>query len=234
MSGPLLSAHNLERRFGPQRVLAGVSLSVSAGECHLIVGPNGAGKSTLLRLLAGLARPTAGSVTSGSGPVGPGSDSRRGLGLLSHQSHLYDDLTAAENLVFAAKLYGLSDPDRRAREALDRLGLLAAAGTRVRRLSRGMLQRVAIARALLHDPAVLLLDEPFTGLDPAAMDRVRELLLMERSRGRGLVLVSHEVHGAWELATHAHVLLGGTWAASGPRGPAIDEFVRRYAELLRG
>jgi heme exporter protein A len=232
--GPLLVASNLERRFGALRVLRGVSLAVGSGECHLIVGPNGAGKTTLLRLLAGLARPSAGRVTWRGEPIAGDPAVRRHLGLLSHQSHLYDDLTAVENLTFAGKLYGLQAPGALARQGLERMGLSRAADEPVRRLSRGMVQRVAIARSLLHDPDVLLLDEPFTGLDPDALHRVAGLLLAERARGRGLVLVSHEVHGAWEIATHTHVLLGGIWAHSSPREPAVEDFTARYREMLRG
>ena len=227
---PLLEATSLERRFGPFRVLRGVSLSAGPGECHMVVGPNGAGKTTLLRLLAGLARPSAGSVRLRGVRLTRDGEARRDIGLLSHQSHLYDDLTAAENLVFAARLYGSPDPERRARGALDAVGLGNRADEPVRRLSRGMVQRVAIARSLLHQPPLLLLDEPFTGLDPASAGRVAALFAAERNAGRTLILVTHEVHEAWELATHTHVLVRGAWTVSGPREGNLEDFLRRYRE----
>jgi heme exporter protein A len=229
---PLLEASSLERRFGAFRALRGVSLMAAPGECHMVVGPNGAGKTTLLRLLAGLARPSAGSVRLDGMTVSRDGEVRRAIGLLSHQSHLYDDLTAAENLTFAARLYGLPDPARGARAALDVLGLAARADEPVRRLSRGMVQRVAIARSLLHQPRLLLLDEPFTGLDPASAAQVATLFAAQRNGGRTLILVTHEVHEAWELATHAHVLVRGAWLVSGPKQGTLEEFLRRYREGL--
>jgi heme exporter protein A len=229
---PLLEAASLEHRFGAFRVLRGVSLTAGPGECHLVIGPNGAGKTTLLRLLAGLARPSAGSIRLDGVTLSRDGAARRDIGLLSHQSHLYDDLTATQNLSFAARLYGSPDPVRRARAALDALGLATRADEPVGRLSRGMVQRVAIARSLLHQPRLLLLDEPFTGLDPASAGQVAALFAAERNAGRTLVLVTHEVHEAWELATHAHVLVRGAWVVSGPREGTLEGFLRRSREGL--
>jgi heme ABC exporter ATP-binding subunit CcmA len=231
---PILEARRLDRRFGAARVLRGLSLSVRSGECHLIVGPNGAGKTTLLRLLAGLARPNAGTVMVHGAILTRDPASRRSIGLLSHQSHLYDDLTALENLTFRARLHRLPDPTGRARAALVAVGLEDRAGDPVRRLSRGMVQRVAIAGVLLHDPAVLLLDEPFTGLDPRSVEQVAGLLARERDQGSGLVLVSHDVHESWELATHVHLLVRGSWITSGPKTESLEDFLRRYRETLHG
>jgi heme exporter protein A len=242
----LLEASDLERRFGAARVLRGVSLTVRAGECHLIAGPNGAGKSTLLRLLAGLARPSGGVVflegrvltgrpSSTRLPTAAAEPSlRRHLGLLSHQSQLYDDLSAAENLAFAARLHGLDRPEERARAGLAAVGLAERADTPVRRLSRGMIQRVAFARAILHEPRLVLLDEPFTGMDPVSSDAVRERLGSLRAAGCALVLVTHDVLEAWALASHAHVMVRGAWARSGPRGDSIEGFLEEYREVARG
>ena len=204
------------------------------GECHLVVGPNGAGKTTLLRILAGLARPTSGRVV-GSGGRPAGDPAHRGsVGLLSHQTFLYDDLTPLENLSLTARLYGLNDPDGRARAGLDRLGLLPRISDPIRRLSRGMVQRVAIARALLPEPQLLLLDEPFIGLDPEAVERVLTLLRAHLEAQRGVILVSHDLHEAWQLATHAHVMIRGEWRMSERASGDIDGFLARYRELLRG
>ena len=232
---PLLSAHGLVRAFGALQVLRGVDLEVRGGELLAIAGPNGAGKTTLLRLLAGLMRPSAGEVRVRGRRLSrddPGA--RRTIGLLSHHTFLYDDLTPAENLHFTAKLYELGDPAGATRAALEEVGLAGRADTPVRYLSRGLLQRAAIARALLHQPDILLLDEPFTGLDAPSADRFRALLASQLSRGRGLILVSHHLAEAWELATRVAVLAAGRWALEGPRPADLAAFHARYAELVNG
>jgi heme exporter protein A len=239
-AAPLLQADRLERRFGATRALRGVSLTVHRGECHLLVGPNGAGKTTLLRLLAGLARPTVGTVSLDGLPLRQHPELRRRIGFLSHQSQLYDDLSVAENLSFTASLYGLADAEQLSRSRLAAVGLSDRADDAVRGLSRGMVQRVAIARALLHQPALLLLDEPFTGLDPHSIEQVAGLLESERQRSGsgaespGLVLASHDVPEAWELASHVHLLMRGQWVLTGPREGTLEAFLRRYREVLRG
>jgi len=174
---PLVLARGVRRSFGRVRVLHDIDLSLSAGEVLAVAGPNGAGKSTLLRVLAGLMRPSAGEVRVLGGILAAdAAESRRQIGLLSHQTLLYDDLTLLENLTFAARLYGMSRPKEAAREALDAAELGPRADDLPRRLSRGLLQRAAIARALLHRPRVLLLDEPFTALDAASANRLRATL----------------------------------------------------------
>ncbi|MBA2626815.1 MAG: ABC transporter ATP-binding protein, partial [Gemmatimonadales bacterium] len=161
--GELLTATGLTRSYGPLQVLRGIDLSLHAGEALAVVGPNGAGKTTLLRLLAGLMRPSSGEVRIHGRKLAAGDpDARRPLGLVSHHSLLYDDLSILDNLMFAARLYGLRDPRRTSLRALESVGLGLRATDSPRQLSRGMVQRVAIARALLHEPSVLLLDEPFT------------------------------------------------------------------------
>ena len=231
---PLLQATSIERRFGASRVLRGVSLSVHRGECHLVVGPNGAGKSTFLRILAGLARPSGGELRILGSPLSGDRAARRGVGLLSHQTYLYDDLTALENLEFAARLHRMPNPGQIARAGLSAVGLSGRGEDRLRQLSRGMVQRVAIARALLAEPELLLLDEPFTGLDPEASFRVVGLLREQLAKGRGVVLVSHDLHEAWELATHAHVLVRGEWKVTGPATGSLEVFLVQYREALNG
>ena len=200
-----------------------------------MVGPNGAGKSTLLRLLAGLARPSGGSIALDGATLTGEPSLRRSIGLLSHQTHLYDDLSALENLAFAVRLHRLpGDPTGTARRLLAAIGLTERLDEPIRRLSRGTVQRLAIARALLHGPRVLLLDEPFSGLDPGAVGQVAALLAGERRAGRGLVLVSHDVHESWELASHLHVLVRGAWVIDEPRSGSLEEFLRRYREAVHG
>lgn len=230
---PLLAAHGLQRSYGAVRVLHGVDVTVAAGETLVVLGPNGAGKSTLLRILAGLMRPSAGEVRVLGRRVAPGEhDARRPIGLLSHQSLLYDDLTLLENLAFTARLYGIAEPLDAARRALGDVGLLDRAAEVPRRLSRGMVQRAAIARALIHDPQLLLLDEPFTGLDSPAADRLRVLLGDRLGGGRGMVLVTHQLEEAWDLADRVGVLAGGRWVIEVPRTGAAADLLARYREVV--
>jgi heme ABC exporter ATP-binding subunit CcmA len=230
---PLLAARGLRRSFGRLRVLHDIDLTLSAGEALAVAGPNGAGKSTLLRILAGLMRPTAGVVhVLGQPLTGNAAEVRRAIGLLSHQSLLYDDLTVVENLTFVARLYGLAGPADAARAALEAAGLAGRADESPRRLSRGLLQRAAIARALLHAPRVLLLDEPFTALDAASADRLRETLEARRAEGLGLVIVTHHLAEVWELATRVAVLVEGRWVCDQPKAGLLDTFLPRYREWI--
>jgi len=153
---------------------------------------------------------------------------------VSHQSLLYDDLTILENVALAARLYGVPDPRSAARRALDAVGLADRAQDRPRRLSRGLLQRASIARALVHEPRLLLLDEPFTGLDAPAAERLRALLGERLSAGLGLILVTHHLDEAWELATRVAVLTAGRWMLEEPRAGALAEFLVRYRGLIHG
>jgi heme exporter protein A len=231
--GPLLVARGLSRAFGAQRVLRDISLELAAGETLAVVGPNGAGKTTLLRLLAGLMRPSSGEVLVLGRRLAPADpEARRPIGIVSHQSLLYDDLTIEENLLLAARLYGLVDPRGAARRALESVGLAARAGETPRRLSRGMVQRAAIARAFLHDPAVLLLDEPFTGLDAPAAEQLRGLLRERAAVGRAMIVVTHHLAETWELASRVAVLAGGRWALEGPREADLAAFLPRYHEAI--
>jgi ABC-type multidrug transport system ATPase subunit len=234
-SPPVVEARGVTRAWGPIRALRGVDLTLERGEVLLLLGPNGAGKSTLLRSVAGLIRPSAGTIRILGRTLAPDDPAaRRPIGLLSHQSLLYDDLTVLENLMLAARLYGLADPRELAENALRDQGLIDRRHDRPRSLSRGLLQRAAIARALIHEPALLLLDEPFTGLDAVAADRLRELLAVQLRTGRTMVLVTHFAGEAWELATRVGVLARGTWVLESPRPSDLAEFQRRYQELARG
>jgi heme exporter protein A len=212
-----------------------VDVTLSAGEVRVVLGPNGAGKTTLLRILAGLARPTVGSVQVMGRPLrGDDPDARRPIGLLSHHSLLYDDLSLLENLTLAARLYGIPAPVRVAREALEVAELSARADDSPRRLSRGMLQRAAIARALLHRPSILLLDEPFTGLDAHSADRFRTFLRGQREAGRAILLVTHQLGEVWDVASRVSVLVGGRWALEEERPDDLAAFEARYREATLG
>ena len=198
---PAIEVAGLERRFGERRALRGVSVSVPPGATLAVLGPNGAGKSTLLRVLAGLLRPHAGRV-----------DVRGRVGLLGHEPLLYRELTARENLRYHARLHGV--PAARVEALLDALGLTGRADDRVAELSRGLVQRVAAARAVLHEPDVLLLDEPYANLDPAGAARLAALV--GRAEGRTRVVTSHDPEGALRDADLALGLRDGAVAVAGP------------------
>ena len=231
--GPLLRARGLRRSFGRVRVLRDVDLTLGPGEALAVAGPNGAGKTTLLRILAGLMRPSGGEIEVLGRPLRrEGPDARRALGLVSHQSLLYDDLTLLENLTFAARLYGLERPREVALAALEGAGLGARVAESPRRLSRGLAQRVAIARAMLHGPRILLLDEPFTALDAVSAERLRGELRRRLADGMGLVIVTHYLSEVWEVATRICVLVEGRWVAEEtPSGP-LEAFLPRYHGLI--
>ena len=231
--GAILDAVGLERAFGALRVLRGLDVRVRAGEALVVAGPNGAGKTTLLRVLAGLARPSSGEVRVLGARLGPSNpDARRPIGFVSHRSMLYDDLTVRENVVLAARLYGLPDPGAAAERALAAVGLDGRDDERPRHLSRGLLQRASIARALVHGPRLLLLDEPFTSLDAPAAERLRELLADRLAVGLALVLVTHHLDEAWQLASRVAVLAGGRWVLEEPRVGELAGFLPRYHALV--
>ncbi|MEN8181674.1 MAG: ABC transporter ATP-binding protein [Myxococcota bacterium] len=219
MSPAAIEARGLEKRFGAVVALRGIDFQVPEGSLFAVLGPNGAGKSTLLHLLAGLTRPSAGRLR-----VGPESTDRRrlraGIGLVGHATFLQPELTARENLLFAGRLYGVRDGAARADALLAEHHLEDWAGRPARTLSRGLAQRVAIARALVHDPPIVLLDEPFTGLDPGSASRLSRRLAALRERRRTVVLVSHDLARAAELADAALVLQRGRVALA-TEGEAI-------------
>jgi len=193
----VLSASGVARRFAYRTVLADVSLTLRRGEVLLLVGPNGAGKTTLLRVLAGLLR-------AGKGQV----DRHGAIGMVAHDAMLYPALSARENLRFFARLHGIADRAR-VDALLEQVGLARRADDRVGTFSRGMLQRTAIARALLHEPGLLLFDEPLSGLDAAASRTLVELLVSFRERGTAMIIVSHEMERLGRVATHIARLAAG-------------------------
>ena len=201
----VVDANGVTKAFGPRTALAGVSLSLAAGEVCALFGPNGAGKTTFLKILAGLARPTSGKVLlDGRDPREPAV--RASLGVLGHASWLHDALSAEENLGFYAALYGMKDAARIS-AVLEQVGLADRRRDRVSTFSRGMRQRLAIARAVLHDPKVLLLDEPFTGLDRAATRDLIEFLQRIVADGKRTVLaVTHEFDAGIVLASRVAIL----------------------------
>lgn len=229
---PVIHVQGVERRFGAVAALRGVDLEVAAAELVVIVGPNGAGKSTLMRILSGLASPSRGRVRVAGLDLHADPAGRGTIGFLSHQSLLYDDLTARENLRFAAAMYGLDGAEARVQRALEAVGLSDRADSRAGTFSRGMAQRLAIARATLHEPPVLLLDEPFTGLDVPGSNALRQRMAAECAAGRTLVCVTHEPAEVWSIATRIVVLKAGKVVFDAPRPEGIDGFRITYDRLL--
>lgn len=228
----MLEVAGVHRRFGSREVLGGVSLEVPAGRITLVVGANGCGKSTLARLAVGLLKPSKGSVrVGGEDPrvVGP---ARRTIGFVGHQSLLYADLSAEENLGFTAKLYGVSPAAGLG--LLDRLEVGPERKVAVRTLSRGMMQRVALARALVADPGLLVLDEPLTGLDAPSAERLVAMVGDRAAAGAAVLMVSHELHEVWRLEARVAVLHGGRIAHTSSTAEPLERFRTTYGGLLRG
>jgi heme exporter protein A len=230
---PVVEAAALVRSFGARRAIAGVSLSLLAGECLCIFGPNGAGKTTLLRVFAGILRPTAGQARIGGVALPGGSKARARAGYTAHGSMLYGALTSLENVEFAARMYGIRNATEAAAAALDRIGARKHAHTPVRLLSRGQQQRISIARALVHSPEVLLLDEPFSGLDESGSRTLAALLASLRESGVSMIIVTHNIPDGLSLATHCGIMIDGAFAHF-ERRDRIDaaRYTSLYHELV--
>lgn len=215
----MIRLNGIVHQYGLNPVLRGVDLQVNEGEFVTLVGPNGAGKSTLMRIVATLLRPTGGEVTVGGWPLPAQADKvRRHIGLVSHQALLYHDLTAAENLAFFARLYQIEDAEERVMSALRTVGLFARQRDAVGTFSRGMVQRLTIARATLHEPEVLLLDEPYTGLDHEAGRLLDDLLREQVALGRTILMITHDLGHGLGLADRLAIL---------SRGRIVREVTRR-------
>ena len=211
----MIEVRKLIKRFGIKNVLKGLNFRVEAGEFVVILGPNGAGKTTFLRILASLSRPTIGQVNiAGYALPDQAAAVRQRLGVVSHQPLIYGDLTAEENLHFFARMYSVPDAKQRIAEVLKLIGLSARRRDLVRTFSRGMQQRLAIGRAVLHDPDVMLFDEPHTGLDQDAATMLDGILQEVAARGRTVVMTSHDLARAVDLASRIDILSRGVITAT--------------------
>ena len=211
----MIEVTRLIKRFGPKAVLRDLDFQVAQGEFVALLGPNGAGKTTFLRILSSLSRQTFGEVRiAGYALPQQAAAVRRSLGVVSHLPLLYGDLSAEENLVFYGRMYGVPAMHQRVSEVLELIGLAARRSDLVRTFSRGMQQRLAIARAVLHDPEVLLLDEPHTGLDQDACEMLDTVLRQVAARGRTVVMTSHDLARVADLASRFDVLTRGRIQAS--------------------
>ena len=204
-----IQTKNISKIFGDREALHQVNFTVPQGAFLSIFGPNGAGKTTLLRILSTLSRPTSGTAKLLGLDIKEDSDKVRDhIGFISHNSMLYPDLTAEENLLFTARLYGVVDAPDRVMELLEAVELKHRRLDPVRTFSRGMTQRLSIARALIHDPEIVFLDEPYSGLDPHAVE-IFDTLIDSQREGRTFVMVSHDLRKGFESCTHALVLARG-------------------------
>ncbi len=212
-SNPVIRVQDLRKDFGYLQVLSGISFDLYKGEFLTVFGPNGAGKTTLIKVLSGLTRPTSGTATvTGFDTLEGNVELRHKIGVISHATCLYPDLTALENLLFYAKLYGLDDPEERANLSIKEVGLELRRYDPIRTFSRGMQQRVAIARATLHDPSVLFLDEPFTGLDLQATSELKDRLRGLHTGKRTILMTTHDISCGLEMCDRVAIQSRGKFS----------------------
>jgi heme ABC exporter ATP-binding subunit CcmA len=232
----MITVHKLFKRFGMKTVLRGLDFEVQPGEFVALLGPNGAGKTTFMRILSSLSRPSLGTVSvAGYRLPDQAAAVRARLGVVSHLPLLYGDLTAEENLRFFGRMYGVQDIEGRITEVLELIGLAERRRDLVRTFSRGMQQRLAIGRAVFHDPDVMLFDEPHTGLDQDASVMLDEVLRSVAAKGRTIVMTSHDLLRAEDLATRFDILSRGSIAASSTRKElGKNNLLTFYRDALAG
>jgi ABC-type multidrug transport system ATPase subunit len=232
-TGPALEVRDLSRTFGARKALDGVSFELPRGAFLSIFGPNGAGKTTMLKVLSTLTNPSKGSArVVGLDVVQDAVELREHIGFISHNPLLYPDLSAEENLEFFAEIYCIDNPKERVRELLTAVELDHRRFDAVRTFSRGMTQRLSIARALLHHPEVIFLDEPYSGLDPHAMDILDSLIASVRSE-HTFVMISHDLQKGLELCSHALILARGKVVLFDERDALDpDEFATTYRQTV--
>ena len=208
-----IEVRHLRKAFGTLKAVDGIDFELKQGEFLTVFGPNGAGKTTLIKILAGLTQPSSGTAKVAGYDVAEGhSEMRKEIGIISHATALYADLTPLENLIFFARMHGLKQPEDRALKVIDEVGLSPRRNDRVRTFSRGMLQRLSIARAVLHDPAILFLDEPFTGLDLHATNVLKEHLQRLHDRHRTILMTTHDISCGLEMCDKVALQVQGKFA----------------------
>ena len=228
-----IEAKSVSKAFGSRKALDGIGFSLPQAGFLSIFGPNGAGKTTLLRVMATLLRPSSGQAKLlGLDLKEQAAEIRGQIGFISHRSMLYPDLSAEENLMLAAQLYGLENPRQRVFELLDIVELSHRRHDAVRGFSRGMTQRISIARALIHDPRLVFLDEPYSGLDPHAVEILDGLIGSIRD-GRSFVMVSHDLRKGYELSSHILMLAKGRQLLFAARDSlGFEDFSQRYHDSV--
>jgi ABC-type multidrug transport system ATPase subunit len=231
---PAIEARGLSKKFGDRTAVRTMDLNIARGESVVLFGPNGSGKTTLIRMLSSTLRPTTGSFKiAGLDPRRSDRETRRRIGALFHQTFLYDELSARDNLLFFARLYGVDGPRQRVETLLSAMALSGRADDAVGGFSRGMQQRLALARCLVHDPEVVFLDEPFTGLDPHSAATFMEALGELRRRDRTLLLVTHNLRRGLELCDRWIIVHRGRIVDHGvSAGLGVNELEERYLDLV--
>ena len=232
----MIHVHDVTKNFGSMTVLDNVNFSVKGGEFLTIVGPNGAGKTTLIKIMATLVNATGGTVEIGGFNVKKSPEKVRGIiGVISHNTYLYNELTAGENLKFFGKMYAIPESDMRVDEVLGDTGLSKRKHDRVGTFSRGMKQRLSIARAILHKPSVLLLDEPYTGLDQQASASLESVLNSLTGSGITTIMISHDLKRGLALADQVMIMASGTAIYHAPASEIADtdEFQVVYERCTR-
>ena len=230
----MIEIRKLVKTFGHRVVLRGLDLTLAEGEFVTLLGANGAGKTTLLHIVASLSKPTAGDIyLNGFRLADEANQLRRFIGLVSHKTLLYNDLTAEQNLRFYARLYDVPDMDARVETVLNQVGLWGRQHDPVRTYSRGMQQRLAIARAILHNPPILLLDEPDTGLDQHAADMLSSLLSAVGTNQRTVLMTTHNLERGLSLGQRLVILAKGQIAFDAPRqNLSVDQMRERYYQYV--
>ncbi len=230
-----VEVRGLKKSYGLKPILRGVDFSLQQGQRLALLGANGAGKTTILRILAGLSRPSAGTIhVTGVDLMRDAQRVRQRVGLVAHQPYLYEELTVVENLLFFARLYAVEKARERVQELMERLGLEKRARERVGALSRGQVQRVAWARAMVHDPHLLLLDEPDTGLDQEGQRLINDLLAEHRTRGGSVIFTTHQLEQALELSDRIVMLRHGRIAYRQESADlTLQALQEAYGEVVR-
>ncbi|CAG9609322.1 heme ABC exporter ATP-binding protein CcmA [Pseudoneobacillus rhizosphaerae] len=206
----MIQTKQLIKRVGDKVILRGVNLSIKEGQTVAILGPNGAGKSTILKVIATLIKPSSGEVLINNKEIKKHALEVKSLiGYLPHASLLYDHFTPLENLILFGKLYGVKDVEKRAKELIEKVGLSFFLHEPVKSFSRGMIQRVAIARAIVHEPRIILLDEPHTGLDQQAIVILNKVILEMKAQGTTTVMVTHDFKQAAEICDRIIIVKNG-------------------------
>jgi heme exporter protein A len=231
-TGPALESVNLRKTFGHFTALSGISLTIQRGEFLALFGRNGAGKTTFLKIVATLMRATQGNLRIGGVDTKDEPEvARRQIGFLSHNTYLYRDLNPLENLRFFARMYGMPDDAPRIAELLERVGLKRRINDPVRSFSRGLNQRLGIARVMLHDPSLILLDEPYTGLDANAVEMLNAMLDQGIARGKTIILTTHDMEQGLRAATRAVIVDKGKVVFDG--APQTSEVRDAYGRYIR-
>jgi len=231
---PEIEVTSLTKAFGNHHALRSIELTVEKGEFLTIFGPNGAGKTTLIRILSTLTKASGGDVTIGGFALKTQSDAiRRKIGVIAHQTYLYENLTAAENLQFYGKLYNVPDLSAKIEQIITDVGLDLRRNDRVHTFSRGMQQRLSIARAMLHEPSLLLLDEPYTGLDQHACEMLSGWLKQLRSQQRTTLMVTHDLERGLDMADRIAILIDGQIVFDQPQDHLdVQAFRKTYNDLV--